>query len=31
MDKENKFDKKFGELLLILCCVVFMLFGDVLF
>jgi hypothetical protein len=31
MDKENKFGKKFGELLLILCCVVFMRFGDVLF
>jgi hypothetical protein len=31
MDKENKFGKKFGELLLILCCVVFMRIGDVLF
>jgi hypothetical protein len=31
MDNENKFGKKFGELLLILCCVVFMRIGDVLF
>jgi hypothetical protein len=31
MDKEKKFGKKFRKLLLMLCCVVFMLFGDMLF